>query len=365
MSTEIPKFTAEYVWIGGNHELRSKTKMIPRVVDDALELPSWNYDGSSTAQAPGHNSEVRIIPRAIFKDPFRPKDTGLLVMCDTFVGCGNDMKPHKTNSRLDAAHFFASEKSLEMKPWFGMEQEYYLMDIRTRLPMGVPQYAVTNNKNENGINIEKQGKYYCGVGAGKALGRTVAEHHLRLCVEAGIRISGINAEVGPAQWEFQVGPCEGIEMGDHLWMARYILQRVAENYGVIPTLDPKPLSGDDWNGSGCHTNFSTEKMRICPAEDDDTDEFGLNAIKQAAVKLGEKHKEHMRVYGDGNDKRMTGTCETSSMTKFTWGIADRGASVRIGREIEHDKCGYLEDRRPSANSDPYVVSYHIAKTVYG
>ena len=229
-------------------------------------------------------------------------------------------------------------KKLDEKPWYGLEQEYFMM--KNGKPLGFDESTKT------------QGQYYCSVGAENAFGREIALKHLEYCIIAGIKISGINAEVAPGQWEFQIGPCEGIRAGDHLWMARYILQRIGEEYHTQINFSPKPLSGD-WNGSGCHTNYSTEIMR---------EENGLEHINVAILKLGEKHEEHMKVYGIGNELRMTGEHETASYDKFSFGIANRGTSIRIGNATFNNKCGYFEDRRPSSNCDPYIVTSKIFKT---
>ena len=202
----------------------------------------------------------------------------------------------------------------------------------------------------------EQGQFYCSVGAKNAFGRTIAEEHLDACIYAGIQISGINAEVAPGQWEYQIGPCLGIEEGDHLWMARYLLERVAEKHGVSINIEPKPIKGD-WNGSGCHANYSTINMRQGCGN-----KTGLEYIHEAIEKLSEKHAEHMEVYGLHNDERMSGAYETADYHTFSSGIANRGASVRIGNDVSRDKKGYFEDRRPGSNCDPYIVTSMLFKT---
>ena len=225
----------------------------------------------------------------------------------------------------------------------GLEQEYTLFNLDKVTPLGWPKGGFPG----------PQGPYYCSAGADAAFGRPIVEAHYKACLYAGIKISGINAEVLPGQWEFQVGPAEGIEAGDHLWMARYIMSRVCEDFGVTVSFEPKPITDGDWNGSGCHTNFSTATMRA---------EGGYKAILAAVEKLGKKHDEHIAVYGEGNEKRLTGKHETASYKVFKYGVADRGASIRIPRDAEREGKGYFEDRRPASNCDPYVVTGKVFKT---
>ncbi len=332
-----PKSIVEYVWIGGNNELRSKTKVMNSEVKSLEDLPYWNFDGSSTKQATGNDSEVILSPKVLFDDPFRGSPHKL-VLCETYTPQGD---PLSNNNRKWAESLFNQDSGSE--PWFGLEQEYFLIDPVSNLPLGFSR-------------LKKQGQFYCSAGTNNAFGRNVAEAHLEACLKAGIKISGINAEVAPGQWEFQVGPCLGIEEGDHLWMARYLLQRVSEMYNVIVNIEPKPVKGD-WNGSGCHANYSTKKMR-----EGYNDKKGIDFINEAIEKLSKKHKEHMDVYGTGNDERMTGEHETASFDKFSSGIANRGASIRIGNENLKNGKGYFEDRRPSSNCDPYLVTGMLFKT---
>ena len=328
----------EYVWIGGNGELRSKTKVMTTINIDLSDIPIWNYDGSSTGQATTYESEVVLIPVAMFNDPFRDYKHDKLVLCDTYAPNG---EPISTNTRSGANEIF--NQKIEEKPWFGLEHEYFMMDCNTNLPMGFDEKKT-------------QGQYYCSVGTENAFGRKLAETHMNYCITAGIKISGINAEVAPGQWEFQVGPCIGIEAGDHLWMARYVLHRLSEEYNIIIDMEPKPLHGE-WNGSGCHTNYSTKNMR-----EGTQNKNGLEYINDAINKLSAKHSEHMAIYGSDNHKRMTGQHETSSYDVFSFGTTNRGASVRICNENMKNKKGYFEDRRPSSNCDPYLVTSMIFKT---
>jgi glutamine synthetase len=332
------KVIAEYVWIDGSNGIRSKCKTLSKKVTDVSELPEWNFDGSSTGQAPGNNSDVYLRPVAFYPDPFRLGDN-ILVMCETYM---SDGKPNKYNFRHDAA--IIMNKHAEHDFWFGLEQEYTLLDMQG-WPYGWPK---------NGFPAP-QGPYYCGVGAGKVFCRDIVEAHYKACMYANILISGTNAEVMPAQWEYQVGPCSGIEMGDQLWMSRFILHRVAEEFGVKVTFAPKPIPGD-WNGAGLHTNVSTKETRA---------EGGMKAIEAAMEKLSVRQKEHMSVYGEDNQLRMTGAHETSSYDKFSWGVANRGSSVRIPRAVAAENKGYFEDRRPASNADPYQITGIIVETMCG
>jgi len=326
---------AEYVWIGGDNELRCKSKTITHKVTELGQLPNWDFDGSSTNQAPGHDSDVYLRPVAFYKDPFRGGDN-ILVLATTY---NSDGTPNKTNFRHNAAK--TMELAKDAVPWFGLEQEYTLFDLDDR-PLGWPKGGFPG----------PQGPYYCGAGAGKVVARDLVEAHYRACLYAGIRISGINAEVMPSQWEFQVGPCEGISMGDELWMARYLLVRVAEQWGVKVSFHPKPLQGD-WNGAGCHTNYSTKQMR---------QPGGIQAINEAIKKLSKRHEQHIAVYGEDNDQRLTGRHETGHINDFSAGVANRGASIRVPRHVNEKGYGYLEDRRPASNVDPYRVTDIIVET---
>ncbi len=330
-------YRAEYIWIDGTEptaEVRSKTK----VLADGVEPDLWGFDGSSTNQATGDNSDVVLQPTFICPDPIRGGDD-VLVMCETFLTA--DMSPHPTNTRAAARE--ALEKYGDQDPWFGLEQEYTMIDPTTGWPAGFPP---------NGFPAP-QGPYYCGVGALKIHGREIVEEHTKACIDAGLSISGTNAEVMPGQWEFQIGPAGPVEVGDHIWIARYLLYRMGEKYDVEISIDPKPMKGD-WNGAGMHTNFSTAAMRE-----------GYEAIITACESLGAEGKpeEHILGYGHGIEDRLTGAHETQRFDTFSYGVSDRGASIRIPWQVARDQKGYIEDRRPNANADPYVVTALITDTV--
>eukprot|EP00568_Trieres_chinensis_P011100 CAMPEP_0183292770 /NCGR_PEP_ID=MMETSP0160_2-20130417/1698_1 /TAXON_ID=2839 ORGANISM="Odontella Sinensis, Strain Grunow 1884" /NCGR_SAMPLE_ID=MMETSP0160_2 /ASSEMBLY_ACC=CAM_ASM_000250 /LENGTH=419 /DNA_ID=CAMNT_0025453777 /DNA_START=47 /DNA_END=1306 /DNA_ORIENTATION=- len=335
---------AEYVWVDAVGNTRSKTRTLPVAKAASVDsLPKWNFDGSSTDQAPGDDSEVILKPQRIFRDPFRPRSDGvdnILVMCDTYTPSG---EPLPTNTRAIAMKSF--EGNDDEETWFGLEQEFTLFNLDEQTPLGWPK---------GGMPSRPQGPYYCSVGPENNFGRHVTESHYKACLYAGITISGTNGEVMPGQQEYQVGPCVGIDAGDQLMMSRYILMRVCEDFQVYCTLHPKPITEGDWNGAGMHTNVSTKKMR---------EEGGLADIKAAINKLGAKHQEHIAVYGTGNELRLTGKHETASIDQFSYGVANRGASVRIGRDTEAEGKGYFEDRRPSSNADPYLVTGKIMATI--
>lgn len=336
-------YRVEYVWIGGNKELRSKSKTIFSNKKLVLEdLTEWNYDGSSTAQANGDDTEILIKPQVLFNDPFRYN--GYLVLCDTYSPNG---EPHKTNKRYNAIKIF--EKYKEQKPMYGLEQEFFFMKMGTKIPLSFPSMI-----GQLQPQLGPQGPYYCSVGASNCFHREIMEEFYEKALYAGIKISGINAEVAPSQWEFQVGPCIGIEQGDHLWMARYILERICEKYKCDVCYDPKPLIGD-WNGSGCHTNFSTLKMR---------ETNGIKDILLAVNKLEKNHKKMISVYGDeDNKKRLTGKHETGNWEKFTYGYGTRNTTVRIGNDVKKNQKGYFEIRAVSSNIDPYCVTSEILKVI--
>jgi|TARA_B110000116_G_scaffold231475_1_gene214399 glutamine synthetase len=327
-------YKAEYIWIDGNQptaKMRSKTK----VIADGETPGIWGFDGSSTQQATGDNSDVVLNPVLVLPDPLRGGDHKL-VMTETLL---TDLTPHPSNAR--AACAAASEKYASFDMWYGIEQEYTFFDgIK---PLGWP---------DNGFPAP-QGGYYCGVGADEVFGREVVEDHMDACIEAGIHISGINAEVMPGQWEFQIGPVGSPRAADELWLARWLLYRIAEDHGISATLDPKPIKGD-WNGAGAHTNFSTKQMRE-----------SYQPCIDAAEALGTNVAEHIANYGDRIEERLTGEHETQRHDQYSYGESDRGASVRIPWQVVKDQKGYIEDRRPNANCDPYVVTRLIIETVCG
>lgn len=325
-------YRAEYMWIDGavpTRQLRSKTK----VLADGEEPSIWGFDGSSTNQAEGSDSDCVLRPVFVCPDPLRG-GSNKLVMCEVL---NTDMTPHPTNTRAACAE--VAEQFKAHDTWFGIEQEYTF--FQGSKPLGWP---------DTGFPAPQFG-YYCGVGADEIAGRDIVEAHTEACIDAGLAISGTNAEVMYGQWEFQIGPAGPLETSDQLWVARWLLYRIAEDFDVAATLHPKPVRGD-WNGAGAHTNFSTVEMRE-----------GYQAIETAVKALEANHDEHIHNYGDGVELRLTGLHETAPWDTFKWGVSDRGASVRIPWQVARDQKGYAEDRRPNANMDPYTVTRLITKTV--
>jgi glutamine synthetase len=332
----MSKAKLEYIWLDGykpTQGLRSKTKIENNFSGKLEDCPMWSFDGSSTEQAPGRSSDCLLKPVAIFPDPDRKN--GYLVMTEVLNADGT---PHPTNGR-------ATIEDDDNDFWFGFEQEYFLWNTETNLPLGFPANGYPG----------PQGPYYCSVGAGKAFGRHIVEEHLDLCLAAGINVEGINAEVAAGQWEFQVFAKGAKQAGDETWIARYLLERTAEKYDIAINWHCKPLGATDWNGSGMHANFSNDTLRTCGNRE--TYEKILEAFRPVV-------KEHIAVYGADNHLRLTGKHETQSINKFSWGISDRGSSIRVPiATVEKGWKGWLEDRRPNSAADPYKVAARIIKTV--
>ncbi|MCA8941731.1 MAG: glutamine synthetase beta-grasp domain-containing protein [Planctomycetes bacterium] len=324
---------AEYIWLDGTEPsplMRSKTKILP----EGTEPPVWGFDGSSTNQAPGGASDCVLQPVFSVPDPLRG-EPHLLVLCEVLT---TEMDPHPSNTRALCRE--VAEKFASHDPLFGLEQEYTFMR-QDGTPLGFPTSGYP----------APQGPYYCGVGGSQVFGREIVETHLDMCLEAGLSLSGINAEVMPGQWEFQVGPLGPVEVADQLMLARWLLCRIAEEYKCDATFEPKPAKGD-WNGAGCHSNFSTGQMRE-----------SYDACIAACEALGKNAMEHVKNYGHGIEDRLTGAHETQRWDTFSYGVSDRGASIRIPWQVKRDGKGYIEDRRPNANCDPYVVTRLITNTV--
>jgi glutamine synthetase len=332
----MAKSKLEYIWLDGykpTQSLRSKTLVVSDYNGTVEGAPMWSFDGSSTEQADGGSSDCLLKPVFVCPDPLRKN--AYLVMTEVLNADGT---PHESNGRAtiddDDADF-----------WFGFEQEYTLWDLDIHQPLGFPAH---------GYFPPPQGPFYCSVGAEFAVGRDIVEEHLDACIEAGLNIEGINAEVMKGQWEYQIFAKGAKEAGDQIWIARYIMEKIGEKHDVRINLHPKPVKGD-WNGSGMHANFSNGTMRTSGDEKVFTD---------ICEEFGKFVPEHMSIYGAFNDERLTGEHETQSIDKFSYGVSDRGASIRIPiSTVEDGWKGRLEDRRTASNADPYKVAARIIKTV--
>ena len=328
------KSKLEYLWLDGykpTASLRGKTKIIDNFSGKLEDCPMWAFDGSSTRQAEGGSSDCLLKPVAIYPDPVRKN--GWVIMNEVL---NPDGSPHESNGR-------ATIDDDDDDFWFGFEQEYFLWDTETNLPLGFPK------------DQTPQGQFYCSVGGANTFGREVMERHLDICLDAGINVEGTNAEVAAGQWEFQTFAEGAQKAGDEMWVARYFLERLAEEYGLKIEYHPKPLGATDWNGSGMHANFSNTILRTCGSKE--TYETICEAFRPVV-------KEHIDVYGAYNDQRLTGDHETQSIHEFSYGVSDRGASIRIPiMTVEKGYKGWLEDRRPASNGDPYKIAGRIIKTV--
>jgi len=325
-------YKLEYIWLDGykpEPSLRSKTKVIDSEPSDVKDCPAWAFDGSSTEQAEGSSSDCLLKPVRMAKDPCRKNAS--LVLCEVLAADGS-VHPSNTRGTFEDDPDF----------WFGFEQEYTIMD--GNLPLGFPPGGYPG----------PQGPYYCSVGADNCVGRDVVEAHLDACLDAGLSVTGINAEVMKGQWEYQLFGKGAKRAADDLWLSRFLLHRNAENFGVAVELHPKPVKGD-WNGSGCHTNFSNTAIR---------EQGGEELIRSICEKFASSHDAHIGDYGSDNEQRLTGLHETQSIDTFSYDVSDRGASIRIPvGTVQNGWKGYLEDRRPASNMDPYRVVARILATV--
>jgi glutamine synthetase len=333
----MAKYKLEYIWLDGYKpvpNIRGKTLIKDFESFPSLEqLPNWGFDGSSTQQAEGHNSDCVLKPVARFLDT--TVKNGVIVLCEVLHA---DLTPHSTNARATILD--------DPETWFGFEQEYFL--YKDGQPLGFPA---------EGFPKEGQGRYYCGVGYGLMgdIARKITIEHLDLCLDAGINHEGINAEVAKGQWEFQIFGKGSKRAADEMWVARYLLMRLGEKYGVDVNWHCKPLGATDWNGSGMHSNFSTKYLR----------EVGGKEYFEALMAAFDKYKaEHILVYGPDNHMRLTGLHETQAIDKFNYGVANRGASIRVPNSMpKNGYKGYLEDRRPNSQGDPYKIASRILETI--
>ena len=336
----------EYVWLDGNDSktLRSKIRYatITSSPNILSSIPEWSFDGSSTNQATTEQSDLLLKPVKVFPNAMESRQgPALYILCEVY---NIDGTPHKSNTRNRLKKNMEVAKDSDL--WAAVEQEFVAVDPTTGKPLGWDKYD-----NET---PPPQGKYYCGVGANNTKARQLMDGFMSLCPQSGIQLEGYHPEVMLSQWEYQTSAGSPLDIADQLWMSRFILQRMAERMDIAISYDPKPVDGD-WNGSGAHINFSTRYMR----EESDMDYMNL-----LCANMQDSHKKAIKSYGHGNEKRLTGKHETSSIKKFTWGEGDRSASVRIPLStIRGGGLGYLEDRRPSANMDPYEAFSYLVPAI--
>lgn len=323
------KIKIEYIWIDGTEPtkcLRSKTRILGMDISNLLDIPYWSFDGSSTNQAEGNNSDLLLVPVKYYGNPI---DTGVVALCEVHHLNGD---AHQTNTRNLCCK--AYDKVKQYKPLFGLEQEYFIFDKKESIAA-----------NHLGL-VPPEGRYFCGVGGNVSFGREIAQQHLDICLQAGLSIEGINAEVAPGQWEFQIGVINPIDLGDEIWVARWFLDRIAEQHNYWINYSAKPYT--NWNGSGAHLNFSFQELR-----DNEVHYSGFCEI------LSTRLDEHLQNYGYDYQKRLTGKHETCSYKEFKYGLADRTASIRISNSQT-----YIEDRRPNANTDPYLCTKSMLDSLY-
>ena len=322
----MPLLTLEYIWLDSDYEFRTKTKVFPYKYDTmpVLEdIPIWNFDGSSTGQAPSDGiTEVILKPVCLTQNPFIGENS-YLVLCQTMNSYN---EPIETNKCYEAMKLLKSPDVENLEIWFGVELEFFFESIEGKDYMG------------------PQGKYYCGLGQVDYNERKIMETLVKYCQKANIPISGFNQEVAPHQWEYQIGPINATWAPHGVYLSRYILDRISEMFDKRTIWHPKPYSGD-YNGSGCHVNMSSQLTR---------DDEGLTHIYKVLKVIEADHTNFIENYtGKNNNLRLTGAHETSDPFKFTYSEGGRGSSIRIPTQVMSDGYGYFEDRRPGSSINYY------------
>jgi glutamine synthetase len=356
ITTNSNKIGVEYLWTGTDNTFSvnnlniTKKRFYTKVKTIELkntyapikltlaDIPIWSFDGSSTGHivptSSNANTEVILSPVKLYDHPFPTESIKYLVLCDTY---DINSVPNKFSTRANVINTFLTNSNLI--PWYGLEQEYVFMNA---LNDGIYGWDMTNP-----ALWPQQNDHYCGLSIYCKKLRPIVEDHYNRCLKIGINISGFNAEVMPSQWEFQIGPSVGIDAADDLVTARYILERLAESNDLYINYHPKPLP--NYNGSGCHHNFSTTQTRQLNA---DTCRAFYSLLFE---KFNAKHEETMKYYGANNTLRLTGIHETSNMTNFTYDIGTRHTSIRV----PVNTYTYFEDRRPAASIDPYISTWAL------
>lgn len=325
--------TYEYVWLDGpvlHSKIKATIDATPpewfAVVDDTQPPSQMTKNTPQKHNLP--YSDCFLVPVQTYNNPTSPDH---LVLCQVQ---NHDHLPHASNTREAAARIVTDEW------WFGFEQEYYLTDLDGRL---------LGQQHGNGKIGDE---HYCGVGADNVVGREIADAHLFACLKAGIEITGTNAEDGMGQWEYQCFG-KGIKAADDLWVSRFLLRKIAEQYRICVNYNPMPKR--NWYGSGMHTNFSNAKMRTTG---------GQALFDKLCHQLEIHHSEAMLCYGSDNQLRFTGQHKSPDLSHFSHGIDDRCACIRIPLyTLDRGWKGYMEDRRPASNADPYRVIHHILSAI--
>lgn len=316
------KVQATYIWIDATGEnIRLKDRILNEIPKLIADIPKWSYAENPPYQT-GSSIEMMLYPRALYRNPFKPGKHDVIVMCDTYQPDGS---PFHTNHRH--AMQTSVDKTIEQEPIFGIEQKYTLLDEQ-----GQPFIRPKNELME--------GTNYCGVGFNGIYARDLVESHALACLYAGIDFSGTNADEFPLQWRYKIGPSVGIQAADDLWVSRYILVRIAEEFGICVTL--KSIEGDR-NQTRAHINYSTAAMRA---------DGGIKVIREAIKLLEHEHNEHLKVF-DAHE---------SKIDTFSWDVADRNVSVRVPESVAESEKELLKDRGPPSNMDPYVVCNALLTT---
>lgn len=341
---------AEYIWTDSDGNVRSKAKTITSVPSGPDDCSIWMYDGSICGQAALKDSDVYLVPRAVFKDPFRGPPH-VLVICESVT---QDMSPAPGSFRADAAE--ACDRHGGCEPWFSFEQEYCLMKVGCMgegFDEGTP-YGF--GEEEDDTDVAAEGNFYCGAGGDKICEcqRALQDDHYALCLAAGVKIASAHAGCGVGSGVFTVGPCTGVSVGDHMTVARWILKVASEAYAdhFYPSFHPQPAEGR--RGCAMNAAFSARQTRS---------EGGLGVIEKCCRALSRRTREHLAAYGLDNDKRLVGKNGASDINHFNYAVSDRTSSVMIPRNVAVTGKGELVDRRPGANADPYRVCGLIITTV--